>query len=121
MYRRLILPLTALFALVALFAVVMPTGATGEERHFTRDTYVFGHDATFAEPIDGSVQVYSGDVTVANRIAGDLLVVGGTVTFRGAGRVDGDLIYGASRSSARTIGSAGTSTPSLPSKGPRRR
>lgn len=97
MYRRLVLPLTALCAVLALFAVVMPTGATGEERRFTRDTYVFGNDATFNDPIDGSAQVYSGDVTVANRIAGDLLVVGGTVTFTGAGRVDGDLIYGASQ------------------------
>lgn len=97
MYKRLVLPLTALCALVALFAVVMPTGARSEERHFTRDTYVFGQDAKLTEPVEGSVQVYSGNVTVGNKIAGDLLVIGGTVTFVGAGYVAGDLIYGASR------------------------
>jgi hypothetical protein len=95
MYRRLLVPLMALTALISLVAVVMPTGATGEER-FRNDTYVFGQDARIDEPIAGSLQVYNGNVIVASVIAGDLLVAGGSVTFLGNGRVDGNLIYAAS-------------------------
>jgi hypothetical protein len=96
MYRRLVVPLMAVTALLSLMAVLAPTGATGAER-LGSDTYVFGRDATLLEPINGSLQVYNGNVTVANAIAGDLLVAGGSVTFTGNGRVDGNLIYAASR------------------------
>jgi hypothetical protein len=96
MYRRLVVPAIALASLVALYMVLAPTGATGEER-IGNDTYVFGHDATIDQPLAGSLQVYNGNVTVSNTIAGDLLVAFGTVTFTGAGRVDGNLIYAASR------------------------
>jgi hypothetical protein len=96
MYRRAVLPLIAVAALVSLIAVVLPTGATGEER-LGSDTYVFGHDATIEQPINGSLQVYNGNVVIANVIAGDLLVAGGAIKFLGAGRVDGNLIYVASR------------------------
>ena len=96
MYRRLVLPLMAFTALLALMSVLLPTGATGEER-LGSDTYVFGRDATIDEPIAGSLQVYNANVTVANTIAGDLLVAAGSVTFVGKGRVDGNLIYAASR------------------------
>lgn len=96
MYRRLIVPAMTLAAVISLVAVFAPTGATGAER-VGRDTYVFGSDTTIAEPAPGDVQVYRGNVNVANRIAGDLLVVGGSVTFTGAGRVEGNLIYAASR------------------------
>lgn len=95
MYRRLVVPLMTLTALIALSVVVAPTGATGAER-LGSDTYVFGRDARIDEPIAGSLQVYNGNVTVANAIAGDLLVAGGSVTFIGKGRVDGNLIYLAS-------------------------
>lgn len=95
MYRRLVVPLMTLTALIALIVVVAPTGATGAER-LGSDTYVFGRDARIDEPIAGSLQVYNGNVTVANAIAGDLLVAGGSVTFTGKGRVDGNLIYLAS-------------------------
>jgi hypothetical protein len=91
-----LVPLIALAALLSLIAVVLPTGATGEER-LGSDTYVFGHDTTIDRPIAGSLQVYSGTVTIASVIAGDLLVAGGTIKFIGAGRVDGNLIYLASR------------------------
>jgi hypothetical protein len=101
MYRRLVVPLMALTALLALIVVVMPTGATGDERHGS-DTYVFGRDATIDKPIAGSLQVYNANVTVANTIAGDLLVIAGSVTFTGKGRVDGNLIYAASRISGGT-------------------
>jgi hypothetical protein len=96
MYKRLVVPLMALTALLALIVVVMPTGATGEER-LGSDTYVFGHDATIDKPISGSLQIYNANVTVASPIAGDLLVALGSVTFTGQGRVDGNLIYAASR------------------------
>jgi hypothetical protein len=95
MYRRLLIPLMAITALISLAAVVMPTGATGAER-LGSDTYVFGRDAEITEPIAGSLQVYNGNVTVSSAIAGDLLVAGGSVTFTGNGRVDGNLIYLAS-------------------------
>ena len=100
MFRRLIVPAMTLAAVAVLFLCVLPTGATGAERNTfsaTRDVYVFGRHATIDKPVAGSVQVYRGDVIVANVIAGDLLVLGGTVDFTGAGRVDGNLIYGASR------------------------
>ena len=96
MYKRLIAPLVAAVALIALLFAVFPTRATGADR-LGRDRYVFGRDVTINERVDGNVQVYRGNVNVANVIAGDLLVVAGTVTFIGAGRVEGDLIYGASR------------------------
>lgn len=96
MYRRLIVPLMALAAVLALVAVLAPTDATGSER-VGGDTYVFGRDTTITEPVSGDLQVYRGTVTVANRVAGDLLVVGGSVSFTGAGRVDGNLIYAASQ------------------------
>lgn len=86
----------AFTALLSLIVVLLPTGAIGEER-LGSDTYVFGRDATIDKPISGSLQIYNGNVTVANTIAGDLLVAGGSVTFTGKGRVDGNLIYAASR------------------------
>lgn len=95
MYRRLLVPLMALTALIALGLVVAPTGATGAER-LGNDTYVFGRDTVIRTPVAGSLQVYNGKVTVASPIAGDLLVAGGTVVFTGNGRVDGNLIYAAS-------------------------
>lgn len=100
MFKKLIVPLTTLSAIAVLFMLVSPTGATGAERNrFSpgSDFYVFGRTATISKPVDGSVQVYRGNVTVANVIAGDLLVLGGKVSFTGAGRVDGNLIYAASR------------------------
>jgi len=95
MFKKLVVPLTTLAAVVVLILVVTPTGAS--ERRFSNDTYIIGRDAVIEEPVPGSVQVYRGNVTVAKPIAGDLLVLGGSVTFIDAGRVDGNLIYAASR------------------------
>lgn len=94
MYKRLLVPLVALAAFVALFASVMPTRATGDVR--SGDMYVFNENASIDAPVSGSVQIYNGSVTVANTIDGDLLVFGGKVTFTGAGRIGGNLIYAAS-------------------------
>jgi hypothetical protein len=96
MYRRLVVPLMSLAALIALFCAMLPARAAGAERRLGRDTYVYGDSVTLREPVEGNVQVYRGNVTVANVIAGDLLVVGGTVSFSGPGRVNGALIYGGS-------------------------
>jgi hypothetical protein len=97
MFRKLVVPLTALAAIAVLCMVVWPTGAT-ERRAFSRDEYIIGKTAaTISDPVDGSVQIYRSNVTVANVIAGDLLILGGAVTFTGAGRVNGNLIYAASR------------------------
>lgn len=95
MFRRLVVPLMTLVAIAALVAVLRPTGATGAER-LGSETYAFGEDITISEPMPGTVQVYNGNVVVANVVAGDLLVVGGSITFRDAGRVEGNLIYAAS-------------------------
>lgn len=94
MYRRLLLPLIALAALASLFAVVLPTGASGLSTG--KDAYFFNQDGTVSSPLGGSVQVYGGSVSVQDVIAGDLLVIGGTVTFSGRGRVNGNLIHGGS-------------------------
>jgi hypothetical protein len=91
------MPLTAVAALLTLFWAILPTGATGAERRLARDTYAFNEDMVIRERVLGSVQVFGGNVTVANVIEGDLFVVGGTVNFVEAGRVQGDLIYGAAR------------------------
>ncbi len=81
-------------ALVALFGAVLPAGA---ERRVAGDTYAFNEDTVIRERVRGSVQVFGGNATIANVIEGDLFVVGGTVSFTGAGRVEGDLIYGATK------------------------
>jgi hypothetical protein len=94
MYRRIVVPLMTLGAVVALFMVVLPTGATGAERK--SDAYIFNRDVTISEPVRGTVQVYRGSVTVAEVVEDDLLVLGGTVTFTGRGRVQGNLIHAAS-------------------------
>ena len=91
------MPLMAVAALAALVWAILPTGATGAERRLARDTYVFNEDRVIRERVLGSVQVFGGNVTVANAIEGDLFVVAGTVNFVEAGRVEGDLIYGAAR------------------------
>lgn len=100
MYRKLIVPLMVLAAMAVLFAVVLPTGAVGEERstdvNAPGDLYVFNENRTIDAPVGGTVQVYGGSLTVQNTIAGDLLVMGGTVTFTGAGRLNGNLIHAAS-------------------------
>jgi hypothetical protein len=97
MYRRLLMPLMAVATLLTLFWAILPTGATGAERRLARDTYVFNRDTTIRDRVLGSVQVFGGNVTVANVIEGDLFVVGGTVNFVDAGRVEGDLVYGAAK------------------------
>jgi hypothetical protein len=92
----MVVPVMALAAVIAFFMVIAPTGATGDER-LSSDTYVFRETTTIDKPLAGSLQIYNGDVTVTNTIAGDLLVAGGSVTLAGAGRVEGNLIYVASR------------------------
>ena len=96
MFKRLVLPLTSLAAVAVLSMVVSTTGAT-ERRPFAKDLYIIGKPATISAPVDGSVQVYRGNVVVSNVISGDLLVLGGSVMFTGLGRVDGNLIYAASK------------------------
>lgn len=77
MYRRLVLPVTALAALVSLFVVVLPAGAKAGSG--SGGAWYFGEEVTITEPV-----------------AGDLVVVGGTVAFDGRGRVEGDLIHAGS-------------------------
>ena len=91
MFKRLVVPLTTLAALVALFMVLSPTGASGQSR-MTEKRFV-NETVTLTEPVHGTVQAYGGALTVASEISGDLLVVGGTVTFTGAGRVRGKIIH----------------------------
>jgi hypothetical protein len=96
MYRRLLIPLMSVMALVALFCSIMPTGASAERR-LAGDTYIYDENLTLSEPVAGNLQVYGSEVVVANVISGDLFVVAGTIAFTGAGRVDGDLIYAGSK------------------------
>ncbi len=92
MFRRLVVPLTVLAALIALFAVVLPTGAKGQSRT-TSDKHYFDENVTIDEPVFGTVQLYGGTLIVREVIAGDLLVIGGKVTFTGNGRVQGNVIH----------------------------
>ena len=96
MYRRLLLPLIAVVAVVALFWSVMPTDANAERR-LAGDTYIYDESRTLSQPVAGNLQVYGSDIVVANVISGDLFVVAGTVSFTSAGRVNGDLIYAGSK------------------------
>ena len=91
MFKRLIVPLTTLAALVALFAVVSPTGASGQSR--VADRQYINEIVTIDQPVVGTVQVYGGALTIAQEITGDLLVMGTTVRFVGAGRVRGSIIH----------------------------
>lgn len=96
MYRRLLVPLMSVVALVTLFCSVLPTGAQAERR-LVSDTYIYDQKVTLDKPVAGNLQTYGSDIVVASVIAGDLFVVAGTVDFTGAGRVEGDLIYAGSR------------------------
>src|SRR5829696_4068573 len=93
MFRRLVVPLTVVAALVALFAVVLPIGANGQSRTTTSATHYVDENAIIDEPVPGTVQVYGGTLLLREVIAGDLLVIGGKVTFAGNGRVQGNLIH----------------------------
>jgi hypothetical protein len=95
MFRRLVLPLTVIAALVALFAVVSPTNAKGDGRG--SDAIYVDENTTISEPVVGTVQVYGGTMNVQEVIAGDLLVMGATVTFAGRGRVGGNVIHAGSK------------------------
>lgn len=94
MFKRAVVPLMALAALASLFAVVMPTRASGLSTG--KDAYFFNQDGDVSAPVAGSVQIYGGSVTVREVISGDLLVIGGAVSFVGRGRVNGNLIHAAS-------------------------
>ena len=85
MFRRLVVPLTAIAALLALFAVVSPTGAKGDSRS-TSDKHYVDENVTIDQPVLGTVQLYGGTLMLREVIAGDLLVIGGKVTFAGRGR-----------------------------------
>ena len=61
MYRRLVVPLMAIVATIALVMVVSPTDASAERR-LGGDTYVFGGELRIDQPVSGSVQVYKGNV-----------------------------------------------------------
>lgn len=91
MFRRLVVPLTVIGALVALFAVVLPTGAKGDSRG--GDVLFVDKDVTIGSPVMGSVQIYGGSLLLRDVILGDLLVIGGKVTFTGNGRVQGNVIH----------------------------
>lgn len=91
MFRRLVVPLTVIAALIALFAVVSPTGAKGESRG--SDVHYVDENVTIDEPVLGTVQLYGGTLLLRAVIAGDLLVIGGKVTFARNGRVQGNVIH----------------------------
>jgi hypothetical protein len=97
MFKRLVVPLITLAALLSLFVVVSPTGATANERSggvtAGRDAYFVNQNGAVSRPVPGSVQVYGGSVAIHEVIAGDLIVVGAAVTFGARGQVKGNLIH----------------------------
>lgn len=94
MYRRLVVPLMAVTALLALFAVVSPTGADGQSRG--KDAVYANRDVVIRTPVLGTVQLYGGTLVLDEVIHGDLLVISGKVMFGGRGRVEGNLIHAGS-------------------------
>jgi len=91
MYKRVIVPMTALAALLTLFAVVSPTGAKGQSRG--EDVIFANKNVTINTPVVGTVQMYGGTLHVNEVIHGDLMVISGTVIFAGRGRVLGNIIH----------------------------
>lgn len=95
------MPAVSVAALVATMVVILPSGAVGSERVSERsaaaDRYAFGRDIIVTSPVKGSVQAYGGSVDIGDVIEGDLLVFGGDATFRGRGRVKGNVIMGGGR------------------------
>lgn len=94
MFKRLVVPLMAISALLALFAVVLPTGAKGQSRGV--DAVHVNESVIIDAPVLGTVQMYGGTLGVNDVIHGDLLVISGKVTFGERGRVDGNLIHAGS-------------------------
>src|SRR3954454_21418360 len=95
---RLLVPLTTLGAIAAVFMLVAPIGAAkGSEgaplESIGRDQYLFGRDGIIDRAVDGNVQVYGGNILVKAPVSGDLLVVGGDVTVRAPGRIGGNVIH----------------------------
>ena len=97
MFRRLVMPLVVLAAVLTVGMIVVPSWASGsgndKPHSIASDRYTFGRDAVITERVPGSVQVFGGSADVREIIEGDLLVFGGNVTFSGAGRVNGNVIY----------------------------
>lgn len=91
MYKRIVVPLVALGALLSLFVVVSPMGASAAEQR--SDRYFFNENGVVDTPVSGTVQVYGGNVQIREAISGDLLVIGGVVTLSERGRVNGNLIH----------------------------
>ena len=93
----LLVSLASFTTAIVTAMLLLPSGAVGLEHgpevSRSHDTYFFGRDAVISSPVNGSVQVYGGNAVIEAPVAGDLLVFGGRVTFRGAGRVGGNLIY----------------------------
>jgi hypothetical protein len=80
----------SVFAAIALLATLFAPSAINA--HAT-GLQAFGHSVTIDRPVTGDVQVYGGAATVRNVVDGDLFVFGDGVTFEGAGRVTGNVIY----------------------------
>jgi len=98
-----------LAAITALALLLAPGGAIGSDRALPaahRADFVVMHDVTIDKPVHGDVQVYGGSATIRELIDGDLLVLGNGVSFEGAGRVSGDVIFagGTLRNSDGRIG-----------------
>lgn len=91
MYRRIVVPLVALGALLSLFIVVSPMGASAAEPR--SDRYFVNENGAVDRPVSGTVQVYGGTVEIREVVSGDLLVIGGVVTLSGRGRVNGNVIH----------------------------
>ena len=98
MLRTIVVPATAFAAALAILLLLAPIGVIGDVRESSAssssDRYALGHNLTVDSLVRGSVFVFGGSAQVANVINGDLFVIGGDVTFRGAGRVRGNVIHG---------------------------
>jgi hypothetical protein len=101
MFRRVVMPLVLLAAILTVGLIVQPSASGAASAAVSQvprhDQYTFGRDAAISQRVPGSVQVYGGSAHVRDVVEGDLLVFGGNVDFSGAGRVNGNVIYAGGR------------------------
>jgi hypothetical protein len=97
-FGRILAPLSAVLALLATAALLMPQKASGDDSrsvsamHRQASVHRFGRDVAITTPLNGDVQVMAGNATVSAPIHGDLYLLAGNAVLQAGGHVDGDVI-----------------------------
>lgn len=85
MFKRVVFSASAIAGVLGVLFTILPAGAIGSERRVTTTAHSHDRYALFQS------------IEVNDVVDGDLLVLGGDVTFTGAGRVNGNVIYAGGR------------------------